>query len=83
MMIIGVLIAIGAAIVFIAVGAVTLFGGANATQQQLLPGFVPDRPAALERLLSVVGLWLPVILIALFCLLAGIQILRVAIAAFL
>lgn len=83
MVVLGALIAIGSAVAFVAVGALTLFGGADATQRQVVPGFRPDRPGAAERLLALLGLWLPVALVALLCLLAGIQILRVAAGAFL
>jgi hypothetical protein len=83
MFIIGALITLGAAIAFLAVGALTLFGGANATQQQVIPGFRPDRPNSAERALTLLGVWGPVLLVALLCLLAGIQIVRVALAAML
>jgi len=81
MAIIGALISLGAAIAFLAVGALTLFGGANATQRQLVPGFRPDRPGPIERILTVLCVWGPVALIALLCLLAAIRILQVALAA--
>jgi hypothetical protein len=83
MAIVGILIGAGAAVVFLLVGALTIFGGADATLRQLLPGFAPDRPAPSERLLALLSLWGPVALVALLCLLAGIQIVRVAIAALL
>ncbi len=81
MLYIGVVIGCGAAIAFILVGALVLFGGADATQRQLLPGFLPDRATLRERLLTFVAVLLPIGLVALFCLLAGIQILRVAVGA--
>jgi len=81
--IIGALIALGAAVAFVVVGALSLFGGARAAQEQIVPGFRPDRPGPLERALTLLGVWGPVLLIAALCLLAGIQILRVALEAFL
>ena len=81
--IIGALIALGAAIAFVVVGALSLFGGARAAQEQVVPGFRPDRPGPLERALTLLGIWGPVLLIAALCLLAGIQILRVVLGAFL
>jgi hypothetical protein len=81
MTILGVLIGIGAAIGFLLLGALTLFGGTDATRQQILPGFRPDRTGANERILILLSFWGPVAIVSLFCLLAGIQIVRVAVAA--
>jgi hypothetical protein len=82
MIIIGVLIALGAAIAFLIVGALVLFGGARATNSQVVPGFLPDRPGSLERGLALLVVWGPVLLIAALCLLAGIKIFQVAVGAF-
>jgi hypothetical protein len=82
MLILGALITLGAAIAFLVVGALTLFGGANATQRQILPGFLPDRPGPGERLLTLLGVWGPAALVALLCLLAAIKMLQIALAAF-
>jgi hypothetical protein len=81
MSIIGALITLGAAITFLAVGALTLFGGANATQQQVVPGFRPDHPSAAERALTLLGVWGPILLIAILCLLTAIKMLQVVGAA--
>lgn len=81
MLIIGVLITLGGAIAFLAVGALTLFGGANATQQQVLPGFRPDRPSPAERTLTLLGVWGPILLIATLCLLAAIKMIQVVLSA--
>ncbi len=81
MLIIGALITFGAAIAFLAVGALTLFGGANATQQQVVPGFQPDRPSAAERTLTLLGVWVPILLITTLCLLAAIKMLQVVVGA--
>jgi|GEM_PF-1076700 len=81
LVIIGVLIGIGSAIAFVVVGALSIFGGARATQDQVVPGFRPDRPGPLERVLTLLGVWGPVLFIAVLCLLAAIQILRVAVRA--
>ena len=82
MLIIGALITFGSAIVFLVVGALTLFGGANATQQQVVPGFRPDRPGSAERAATLLGVWGPVALTALLCLLAAIKMLQIVVAAF-
>ena len=81
MTIIGALIALGSTIAFLVVGALVLFGGVRATTEQVVPGFRPDRPGPAERALTLLGVWGPVLLIALLCLLGGIQILRVALQA--
>jgi hypothetical protein len=81
MAIIGALIILGAALAFLAVGALVLFGAANATQQQVLPGFRPDRPSAAERALALLGVWGPILLIATLCLLAAIKMLQMVVAA--
>lgn len=83
MLIIGGLVAVGAAVAFLIIGALTLFGGADATQRQLLPGFTPDRPSTGERLLALLSVWGPALLVALLCLLAAIQIAQVLVAAIL
>ena len=82
MVIIGALIALGSTIAFLVVGALVLFGGVRATTEQVVPGFRPDQPGPAERALTLLGVWGPVVLVALLCLLGGIQILRVALQAF-
>lgn len=81
LVVIGALIGVGAALAFVVVGALSIFGGARATQDQVVPGFRPDRPGPLERALALLSVWGPVALIAALCLLAAIQILRVALGA--
>jgi hypothetical protein len=82
MVIIGALITLGGAIAFLVVGALALFGGANATQQQVIPGFRPDRPSGAERALTLLGVWGPVLMLAALCLLAGIKMIQVVVGAF-
>ena len=82
MLILGALITLGSAIAFLAVGALALFGGANATQQQIVPGFRPDRPSTAERALTLLGVWGPILLIATLCLLTAIKMLQVVGGAF-
>jgi hypothetical protein len=82
MLIIGALITLGSALAFLVVGALTLFGGANATQQQVVPGFQPDRPSAGQRVLTLLSVWGPIALTALLCLLAAIKMLQVVAEAF-
>jgi hypothetical protein len=81
MIIVGALITLGGAIAFLAVGALTLFGGANATQQQVVPGFRPDRPSPTERALTLLGVWGPILLTATLCLLAAIKMIQVVVSA--
>ena len=82
MLILGALITLGGAIAFLVAGALTLFGGVNATQGQVVPGFRPDRPGPAERLLTLLGVWGPIALTALLCLLAAIKMLQVVAGAF-
>ena len=79
--ILGIPIALGAAAGFLVVGVLTLFGGVRATQDQVVPGFRPDRPGPLERLLTLLGVWGPILLIAALCLLGAIRIFSVALGA--
>ena len=81
MLIIGALITLGGAIAFLAVGALTLFGGANTTQQQVVPGFRPDRPSPTERALTLLGVWVPILLTTALCLLVGIKMIQVVAGA--
>jgi len=81
MLILGALITFGAALAFLVVGALTLFGGANATQRQVIPGFRPDHPGPVARVLALLSVWAPVLLIALLCLLAAIKMLQVAVTS--
>jgi hypothetical protein len=82
MLLIGALITLGAAIAFLVVGALTLFGGASATQAQVLPGFRPDQPSVAERILALLSVWGPILLIAVLCLLAAIKMFQVVVGAF-
>lgn len=82
LMFIGILVALGAAVTFLVVGALSLFGGARATTGQVVPGFKPDQPSVLVRGLALLSLWGPIALIALLCLLVGIKLFQVAVAAF-
>ncbi len=82
MIILGALIVLGAALAFLVMGALALFGGANATQGQVIPGFRPDQPGPAERALTLLSVWGPVALIALLCLLAAIKMVQMAIGAF-
>ena len=81
MLLFGALITLGGAVAFLVVGALTLFGGAQATQRQVVPGFKPDQPGPAERALALLGVWLPVALTALLCLLAAIKMFQVALSA--
>ncbi|MEN9935208.1 MAG: hypothetical protein RLZZ387_1787 [Chloroflexota bacterium] len=77
----GVLIAVGAALAFAALGLLALYGSARTTREQLIPGFRPDRPGPLERALALAALWVPAGVVALFGLYACVHILGVALAA--
>jgi hypothetical protein len=81
MFVVGLVIAIGAAIAFLLLGALALFGGARATQDQIVPGFRPDRPGMLERALTLLSVWGTVALVAVLCLLAAIRIFDIVLRA--
>lgn len=82
MLILGALITFGGAVAFLVVGALAIFGGANATQAQVIPGFRPDRPGPAERALTLLGVWGPIALTALLCLLGAIKMFQVVAGAF-
>ncbi|NOK57285.1 MAG: hypothetical protein GFH27_549309n19 [Chloroflexi bacterium AL-W] len=77
----GVLFAIGAAGFFIAVGVFSVVGAADTTQKQLKPGFLPDNPGGLERVLTFVSIWVSIILVTVLSVWAGIEFLFMAIRA--
>lgn len=81
MLYLGIIIALGSMLAFLAIGALTLMGGVDTTRAQIIPGFKPDQPGPGERILTLLGLWGPALFAALLCLLGAIQILRVALAA--
>lgn len=78
---IGMIIALGAGVTFLAIGGLTLFAVSRATHEQILPGFRPDRPNPLERALTLVMVWGPLALVVLLCLLGGLRFLSVAFGA--
>ncbi|ABU57941.1 hypothetical protein [Roseiflexus castenholzii] len=79
MFILGVLIAIASAVAFAALGLVTLFGGARSTQEQIIPGFIPDRASGAERLFTLGAVWIPVIVVTLFGVYAAYRIVEMVI----
>lgn len=81
MLYLGILIGIGSAIAFAALGLLALVGGVNATQQQIVPGFKPDNPGGMERALTVIGVWVPIVVVAIFGVLSAIHIIQVMLAA--
>ncbi|MEM8534348.1 MAG: hypothetical protein AAGF95_26105 [Chloroflexota bacterium] len=81
LLLLGALIAVGAAGAFVAVGIFTIVGAADTTQRQLTPGFLPDKPGGLERALTFISVWVSVILIAILSIWAGIEFLLMAIRA--
>jgi hypothetical protein len=77
----GVLIAIGSAIAFAALGLLAGYGGLHTTRAQILPGFRPDRPGPLARAATLAAVWVPVLVVAIFGVYACVHILGVALAA--
>jgi hypothetical protein len=78
MFILGALIAIGAALVFAAVGLLTVWGGAEAVSREFGPSFVRTAASALERVFAVLLVALPIAGVALLALLAAWRIAAVA-----
>ncbi len=78
---IGGLIALVAAFVFVIVGMLSVASGVDATEQQLIPGFRPDNPGLLQRAMTLLSVWGPILIILAFCLLAGWRIFSVVVAA--
>ncbi|MCS7287647.1 MAG: hypothetical protein NZ699_00795 [Roseiflexus sp.] len=81
MFILGVIIAIVSAIAFAALGLVTLFGGVRSTQEQIFPGFIPDRAGGAERLFTLGAVWIPVIVVTIFGVYAAYRIIEMVIQA--
>lgn len=78
MVVLGVLIAVGAALVFAAIGALTLWGGLDALRLELPPDFRRSNASVTERILTLVLVGAPIVITALFGLLAAGRIFQVA-----
>lgn len=81
MAIIGALGVIVLAGVVLAVGGVTLWSGWRAVRDELRPGFRTRPPGPRSLSLTVIGVALPVLLIAAFTLYTALALLQVAIGA--
>lgn len=77
----GVLIAVGAALAFAALGALAAYGGLHTTRAQIIPGFKPDRPGPLARAATLAAVWVPALTVAIFGIYSCVHILGVALAA--
>jgi hypothetical protein len=78
MFILGSLIAVAAAIVFAAVGLLTLWGGAEAIARELPPGFTSSAASGARRAGTLLLVGLPIAAVVIFALLAAWRILAVA-----
>lgn len=78
MYVLGVLIAIGAAVAFAVVGALTLWGGFETAARELPRDFTRSAASPARRLLTLALVGLPLVITALFGLLAAGRILQVA-----
>jgi hypothetical protein len=78
MAILGALIALGAALAFAVLGALTLWGGWLAIRREVLRGFVSAAPSPAERTLTLLLIGVPLFGAALLGLLAAIRIAAVA-----
>lgn len=78
MMFLGSLIALGAALAFAALAALTLWGGWLAVRREVLRGFVSAAPAPAERTVTLLLIGLPLCGAALLAILAALRIAAVA-----
>lgn len=81
MLYVGALIALGAALLFLAVGGLCVWGGAAASREDMARSFLTDRPSPAQRMLAFLGVWGPILLVLLLCVLGAAQIIRVAFGA--
>lgn len=81
MLYVGVLIALGAAALFLIVGGLCVWGGASASREEVARSFLPDQPSPIERVLTFFGVWGPLLVAVLLCVLGAVQIARVVFAA--
>lgn len=81
MVVVGVLGVAVLAMIALAVAGVTLWSGWRAAQDELLPGFKTRPPGARSLSLTLLGVVLPVLVIAAFTLYLTIALLQLAVAA--
>ncbi len=74
----GVIIAIGAAVAFAALGGLTLWGGLNTISSELPRGFVRSGASGAQRLGTLALVGVPLLITGVFGLLAALRILQVA-----
>jgi hypothetical protein len=79
--VLGVVIAVAAAMVFAGVGALVLLGGWDATRAELLPGLARDRTGPAWRLGELVLMWGPLLILAGFAVATGARFVALALAA--
>lgn len=80
MMVLGIIIAAGAAIAFLSFGLLAVFAGARATQHQVIPGFVPDGPSTTERVLTLLSIWGAIAFVAALCVLVALRLFEMIMA---
>ena len=81
MAIIGVILVLGFAVVAVAVAGLMLWSGWLALKDEVLPGFKTVRPGPGAIALTVIGVILPIVLIAAFTLYLGIWLVQVSLNA--
>nr|WP_044199595.1 hypothetical protein [Oscillochloris trichoides] len=78
MAIIGSLIALGAALAFIAMAGFSVWGTLQAVRDELMVGFISTNPSAAERSLTLLLVGLPLAGVAVLGLLSAVRMIQVA-----
>jgi diacylglycerol kinase len=77
MNLLGILIAIGAALTFAAVGAFVLWGSERALRDEVATSYISQPPALADRLITWLCLILPALAVVVFCLLTALRIFQI------
>jgi hypothetical protein len=78
MTLLGILIAIAAALVFAAVGALVLWGGSVTMRDEIATSYISQPPTPADRIITWLCLILPALVIALFCFLTLLRLFQIA-----
>lgn len=80
MFFIGALVLLGSLGAFLTLGGLSVFGSASATSKQIIPGFLPDQPSLLEKSATLLSVWGPVAIIAIFVSLLALRFIQMLLA---
>jgi hypothetical protein len=82
MLIVGILIGLGAALLFAVVGIGCVVAGVSTTRNEIARSFAPDKPNPLQRGATLAGYWVPILGVLALCLLAAFRIVQIIVLAF-